>query len=75
MSCECGGTCVEPDGLNLEGVGIWMDIALHRMNELKVVNDLNKLKEGLLFLGNALQNVNFLLGRENFVQEDRRTGN
>jgi len=75
MGCECGGTCDGPSGLNIEGIGVWIDVAMNKIEELKIEKDASKLADGLSFIGNAISNINFLLNRENYDVKDRRTGN
>jgi hypothetical protein len=75
MGCDCGGTCDGPSGLNIEGIGIWIDVVFNKIEELKMTTDASKLSDGLLLIENALKNINSLVGRENYNVEERRTGN
>lgn len=72
-TCSCGGCQTNVD--NLEGILRWVGVALHKIEELELTTDFNTLRDGTLFVRNALHNINFLLGGENNICECRREGN
>jgi hypothetical protein len=72
-TCSCGGCQTNID--NKEGIQRWVDTALNKVGEMQESHSLETMKDEVAFLGNALRNINFLLGKDNESCDCRREGN